>query len=419
MGCKGSKLDNQEAVALCRGRADLLAAAVRHRYALADAHGDLADSLASVAAALHILMTASSATHPTLALPADRKDADAPAPPPPLQQPNSSTPHPSSHIDFATSSDSESSSAASSPRLSAGRDRLLHQHHPPSALPYPHYGYAGYGYADETLFGVYPQRSLRLSYSRNRPPPSSVAVEQRAVAPERVYFGYSETAPRGYPPPQYQYYGEPVRASRTPPPSPPRESTWDFFNFFADYDVYDNYCYDTGGAAAVYTPSRRSRGVREEEGIPELEDEDVVVVKQVDSEYHAPGGGARSRHSSLGGGVSVSSGVAEVDRKENSVVDKEVVGRGNVAHQPATTQRNVAAPAPAAARGPIPEGSDVASQIKRQFVRASDAVRAVAPILEVGRRRHHPRSSVYHGEPVCSSLNLHVLCLLVANASWY
>jgi hypothetical protein len=378
MGCKGSKLDNQEAVALCRGRADLLAAAVRHRYALADAHGDLADSLASVAAALHVLMTASSDTHPTLALPADRKGADAP---PPQQQPDSSTPHPSSHIDFATSSDSESSSAAPSPRC----DRLLHQHHPPSALQYPHYGYAGYGYADEPPFGVYPQRSLRLYYSRSRPPPPSVAVEHRAVAPERVHFGYSEPAPRGYPPQQYQYYGEPVRAARTAtPPSPPGESTWDFFNFFGDYDVYDNYCYDTGATAAEYTPSRSSREVREEEGIPELEDEDVV--KQVDSEYHAPGGGA------LSGGVSVSSGVAEVDRrKENSVVDKDVVGKGNVAHQPATT------PAPAAARGPIPDGSDVAGQIKRQFVRASDAVRAVAPILEVGRRRHHPRSSVYHG----------------------
>ena len=46
MGCKGSKLDDQEAVALCRARADLLAAAVRHRYALANAHADSIESVA-------------------------------------------------------------------------------------------------------------------------------------------------------------------------------------------------------------------------------------------------------------------------------------------------------------------------------------------------------------------------------------
>ncbi|TVU27953.1 hypothetical protein EJB05_19458, partial [Eragrostis curvula] len=400
MGCKGSKLDDQEAVALCRGRADLLAAAVRHRYALADAHGALGDSLASVAAALHLLMTASSSSsQPRLVLPAAGKGVDAPPPPLQAQQqrPGSSPPHSSSHIDFAPSSDSESSSASSSPR----RDHHLHHHphQPPTALPYPHYGYGGYGYPAEPPFGVYPTGSLRLYYGRSRPPPASVAVvEQRAAPPpERVYFGYSEPSARVYP----EYYhpyggGEPMKAGRTaappPPPSPPRESSWDFFNVFADYDVYDNYCYDTGGAgaAAAYTPSRSSREVREEEGIPELEDEDAVVVKQVDSEYSGPGSGARSRRSSLGG---VSN--AEADQVENSVVDKEVTGRVNVAHQQATTQRNVAAPAPAVARGPV-EGSDVAGQIKRQFVAASDAVRTLAPILEVGRRRHHHRSSVYH-----------------------
>ena len=56
MGCKGSKLDEQEAVVLCRGRADLLAAAVRHRYALADTDAALADSIESVVAPLHRLL---------------------------------------------------------------------------------------------------------------------------------------------------------------------------------------------------------------------------------------------------------------------------------------------------------------------------------------------------------------------------
>ena len=161
---------------------------------------------------------------------------------------------------------------------------------------------------------------------------------------------------------------------------------------FGDYDVYDNYCYDAGGAGAApaYTPSRSSR---EEEGIPELEEDDAVV-KQVAGEFSAPGSGARSRRSSLGG---VSSSIAEVDEDECSVVDKEVIGGGNVARQQAAAQRNVAAPAPTARR--VFDGSDVASEIKAQFVRAADAVKALSPILEVGRRRYNHRSSVYHGKP--------------------
>ncbi|XP_062219866.1 protein ALTERED PHOSPHATE STARVATION RESPONSE 1-like [Phragmites australis] len=398
MGCKGSKLDEQEAVALCRGRADLLAAAVRHRYALADAHAALADSLASVAEALHLLMTASASTLPRLALPTSRKGVDAP----PRQQP-SSPPHSSSHINFAPSSESESESGsvASSPHRCAGHDQLHHPHPHPDRLPFPHYGYNGYGYAPEPPFGGYPPGSLRLYYARNRPPQASVAVEQRTAAPERVYYGSFEPAAGGYP--QHYSYGSepptPGRDSEPPTPGraaapPPSASSWDFFNVFDDYDVYDNYCYDAvgGGATAVpaYTPSRSSREVREEEGIPELE-EDEVVVKQVDSEYSTPGSGARSRRSSLSG---VSSSIAEVDEVENSVVDKEVIGGGNLARQQAGAQRNVTASAPTIRRAI--ENTDVAGEIKTQFVRASDAVRALAPILEVGRQRYHPRSSVYH-----------------------
>ncbi|OEL34113.1 hypothetical protein BAE44_0004869 [Dichanthelium oligosanthes] len=386
MGCKGSKLDEQEAVALCRGRADLLAAAVRHRYALADSHDALAESLASAAAALHRLMS-----QPRLALPTARKDVEAPAQP----HAASSPPHSSSHINFAPSSDSESGSMTSSPprRVAAGHDH-------PHALPYPHYGYAaGYGYAPEPPYGGYPPGSLRLYYARSRPPPASVAVDQRAPPLERVYYGSFEPAAGGYPQYHHSYGGEPAPAAAAgrappPPPSPPRTSSWDFFNVFGDYDVYDNYCYDAGGAgataSAAYTPSRSSREVREEEGIPELEEDDAVV-KQVAGEFSAPGSGARSRRSSLGG---VSSSIAEVDEEGNSVVDKEVIGGGNVARQQAPAQRNVAASAPTPRR--VVDGSDVASEIKAQFVRAADAVKALSPILEVGRRRYHHRSSVYH-----------------------
>ncbi|KAF0934347.1 hypothetical protein E2562_024834 [Oryza meyeriana var. granulata] len=381
MGCKGSKLEQQEAVALCRGRADLLAAAVRHRYALAEAHAALADSLVSMSASLHLVLApaaAEAAAAATVALPSARKDVDATA---------ASPPHSSSHINFAPSSGSESGSVTSSPtRRVAGHEHL---HHHPSALLFPHYGY-GYGFAPEPPFG-YPPGSLQLYYARSRPPPASVAVEQRAPASERVYFGSFEPA-------QYHPYGgETRRADRAaaPPPSPPRASSWDFFNVFDNYEVYDNYCYDAPGTGATtpapYTPSRSSREVREEEGIPELEEDDAVV-KEVSSEYSAHGsGGARSRRSSIGG---VSSSIAEVDGEENPVVDKGVVGGGGMARQQTPAQGNVAASVPTPRRAT--DGADVAGEIKAQFIRAADAVRALAPILEVGRRSYHPRSSVYH-----------------------
>ncbi|CAL5055146.1 unnamed protein product [Urochloa decumbens] len=321
MGCKGSKLDHQEAVVLCRGRADLLAAALRHRYALADSHHALADSLASAAAALHLLITA--------------------------RPPAASPPPSSSHINFAPSSDSDSASASasSSPprRVAAAND----------PHPYPHCGYTAYGYAPEPPYAAYPPGSLRIYYVRSRPPPPSVAVEHRAPPSDRVYYASLE--------PQYQSY-----AAEPPPPSPPRTTSWDFFNVFGDYDVYDNYCYDAA--------SRTSREVREDEGIPELEDEDDALVKHVHADYSAPGSGRRS---SLG---AVSSTIAEDD----SVVDKEVIA--------ARQQAPVSAPAPRRAV----HGSDVAAEIKAQFLRAADAVKALSPLLEVGRRSYNHRTSVYH-----------------------
>ena len=75
MGCKGSKLDDQEAVALCRGRAVLLAAALRHRHALAESHAALADSIESVAAPLHRLLRLQQAE----TLPSERKGGSEPS----------------------------------------------------------------------------------------------------------------------------------------------------------------------------------------------------------------------------------------------------------------------------------------------------------------------------------------------------
>ncbi|KAG8065766.1 hypothetical protein GUJ93_ZPchr0004g38412 [Zizania palustris] len=211
MGCKGSKLDDQEAVALCRGRSDLLAAAVRHRYALADAHGALADSLESLAAA------AASSPPPgrfrSSRCPQRARAACAPPPPRCFFLPDV----------WLTST--------------SGRRRRLD----PSQLRRP---------------------------TRPTTPSPSSSQTRITLAPQR-----------------------PVAAPR----SPPRESSWAFLNVFENYEPYDSYYYYDSAAASVaaYTPSRSSREVREEEGIPDLEDDDGCVFKEVASGYSAGNGGRR------------------------------------------------------------------------------------------------------------------------------
>jgi hypothetical protein len=130
--------------------------------------------------------------------------------------------------------------------------------------------------------------------------------------------------------------------------------------------------------------------VREEEGIPDLEEDDAVVVKEVSSEWPAPG--TRSRRSSLGG---VSSSITGDSEWENCVVDKGVDAGGTTAPQQPQPQPNVAAPVRKSS-----ESADAAGEIKAQFVRAADALWALAPVLEVERRsyQYRPRRSVYHGE---------------------
>ncbi|KAL6882641.1 hypothetical protein ACP4OV_011331 [Aristida adscensionis] len=406
MGCKESKLHDQEAVALCRGRAELLAAAVRHRYALAEAHGALADSLESTAAPLHrVLVLLLMADSARLALPSERKGGGAGAnrlprsfDHPPPQPPHGG--HTAAHLHPGSSPGSVPGSPAASPPRAV-----------PDPQPYPHYAY-GYGYASLPAFAYAapaPAGSLQFYYARSRPPPASVAVAQRAPAQQRVYYGSFDAA-GGYP--QYAYGAQPAppppqRAAA--PPSPPKASSWDFLNVFESYEPYENYYYDStaaAAAAAADTLSRSSREVREEEGIPELEDDedDGVVVKEISREHSTAGsGGVRSRHNSIGGissgarsrrsSVGGVSSVPELDGLDDAVVQKDVMAEVRL-RPPA--HRSVAAPAPASPAQRVVGNDDVAGEIMAQLVRTAEAARQLAPLLEVGRPSYQGRSSVYH-----------------------
>ncbi|KAK3141797.1 hypothetical protein QOZ80_4BG0338450 [Eleusine coracana subsp. coracana] len=400
MGCKGSKLDDQEAVALCRARAELLAAAVRHRYALADAHAALASSIDAVASPLHgILLLLRLQAHNRLELPSDRKRGNRNRrPSDPSLPPRSSLHH--SHLELGSPSGSEDS-----PPRHVGPEL-----HPHFAASY------GYGYTPPQPAFAYPLPApaqvqagsqLQFYYARSRPPPPSVAVAQRAPRPvaDRAYYGSFDAAATGHPQPQYHHAAYGARAQAAPP-SPPKASAWDFLNVFENYDSYgadDAYYNNYASTAAAYTPSRSSREVREEEGIPDLEDDDEdaedVVVKHVSGEYSAGhgSGGARSRRSSVGG---ASSGVAEFDEPENvTIAHTQDLVMGEARRRSSLAHRNVSVPTPAPppVQRAVGGNADVAGEIKAQLARAAEAARELAPLLEVGRPSYQgSSSSVYH-----------------------
>ncbi|KAG6507836.1 hypothetical protein ZIOFF_033189 [Zingiber officinale] len=295
MGCGGSKIEEEAAVTPCRRRSRLLADVIRCRYDLADAHFAYVGSLASVSAALRELLNGTlPPSSPVLPLPVQRKGDSlpllTPSPPPAATALPSAADrdHFGSHIHFHSSySDSDDDSPlhsddASPIHLLPGDDS------PPVGRTY-----------------------LNLHYARNRPTESSVTYEQQLPSSEPIRFGtVDELAPTAYsyygspyppqnsnfypshpsyasyvnyggcifgssspppniPPPAMGTGGNPTPSEPPPPPSP-KASTWDFLNPFESYDDY----------YAPYTSSRSSNELREEEGIPDLEDKPQEVVKE-------------------------------------------------------------------------------------------------------------------------------------------
>lgn len=405
MGCGGSKLDDSEAVVLCKERSQLLEDAIRHRYSLAQSHLAYLQSLKSVACSLQRFFDLDQNTmapsSPFLPLPPQRKGDPDPGPAietrsPELIKPSSSSPpiihshsNSGSHLQFHSDSDSDISGSP------------FHDHAPSPPRYY-------------------------MNYARSGGPAASISYEQRPQSPEKIHFGGSAYSPNPNPSasypyqypysnyggingffgslPQYSYSSSPpqqaVAAARTessdkeaapPPPPPPNASTWDFFNPFESTVEY----YPT------YTPSRDSKELREEEGIPDLEDEyQQEVVKEVYGEQKFVavekwGGGGDERSRGIGGEVEYgvrSRAVGESSGVEHGVhlVDKNVIANEK---PPVESHGNVA---PVKGRG-LRSDSEVVSEIKEQFLRASDSGSEVSKILEVGKLPYCGKNSVYKG----------------------
>ncbi|KAK1296434.1 hypothetical protein QJS10_CPB15g00291 [Acorus calamus] len=415
MGCAGSKLDDLEAVALCKARYELLHEAIDHRFALADAHLAYLHSLRSLALSFHLFFSSSSDAPPSplLHLPLSRKGdppADLPssaaAPPPPAvafaADAGHSHSNSGSHLHFGSDEDSDEDGSIHMSPLHGGEQELQHQNH------------------------------FNMNFMKNRAAVPSVSYEvQPPKSPENVrfgepssgFYGYGEQNPSFYPPYPYPYSsyasgingffgspppmygggggssyppapppmmvggggGSPVKEAPPPPPSPPRANTWDFLNPFEAFDSY----YRT------YTPSRDSKDLREEEGIPDLEEEEEVVKEAYGDKKPVPDEAAVHMKSKgldeSGNGKDAEEakpstsgeGVSEVPEAEVTT-DKDVVmgeerrsGGGNVA-------AFVARPG---SRDPL----EAVAEVKVYFERASDTVNEVSKMLEVGKHPYHRR----------------------------
>ncbi|KAK1274411.1 hypothetical protein QJS04_geneDACA009717 [Acorus gramineus] len=372
MGCAGSKLDDLEAVALCKSRSELLHEAIDHRFALADAHLSYLRSLRSLASSLHLFFSSSSSAappSPLLHLPPHRKREPSP---PPISNSNSNS---GSHLRFGSDEDSDE---------------------------------------DDSLHGEEGEHSFNVNYMRNRAsaaPSVSYEVQPPPKSPESVkfgepssgFYGYGEQNPSFYtyaypsyasgingffgsPPPMYGGSSSPPppppmvvggggsggssSKAPPPPPSPPRTNTWDFLNLFEASESYNR----------TYTPSRDSKDLREEEGIPDLEEEEEVV-KEVNGAVHMKMRGLdeseKGRDAEEAKPSTAGESVSAVPETETTV-DKDVVVGANVA--PVFVAR-------LGSRDPL----EVVTEVKVHFEKASNFVNEVSKMLEVGKHPYYQR----------------------------
>ncbi|KAH8498019.1 hypothetical protein H0E87_017077 [Populus deltoides] len=430
MGCATSKLDDLPAVALCRERCASLEEAIQQRFALAEAHIAYIHSLKRIGSSLHDFIEkenfSSAGVSTKLNLPSDRKGED-------LKAVKSSSPkkghhhsysNSGSHIQFHSDEDDE--------------DDFSHLHHSDNSSPLHIHGEGSgddggggggggghiqymsseYINMDQDSFPGGGGRFFHTNYMKNKGTTPSVVYEQRPVSSETVHFGESSSSAyhsnysnSGYGmnnPSTYGYSGYPsygyggggsygpgnqygssspppaaVASSSKPPPAPPspvRASAWDFLNVFESYDR----------SYPQYTPSRNSKELREEEGIPDLEDEDYQheVVKEVHGDQKYMDGDKSYSKSPVmddeDGKVrgepeaSLYQARPSVDTEEDRVkyevhvVDKKIVDSGR------SEERGNAG---FKGGGPL----EVAIEIKIQFERASECGNEIAKMLEVGK----------------------------------
>ncbi|KAL9674027.1 hypothetical protein QQ045_030292 [Rhodiola kirilowii] len=427
MGCGSSKLDTLPAVALCRDRCGLLDEATRLRFALAEAHFAYMQSLKEVGGSLQrffdqdVLVVDGS---PVLPLPGVKKKI---AEPPGSSSSELSHSHhlvldsdsascSCSHLDLKTDSDEGEATSESF------NNHHLLQEGAFADLPLNAQNVGQFGYTGEFQHEI-PNMSMHMSYMKNQAAPS-VLYEQKQFSAETGYMdqsdyyssglydhwnampsatqggylknggGYSS----GYYGTASQYGGGVVDlGSRDdykqppPPPSPPRGTSWDFLNPFES--LYDVPPY------SAYPSSRELKEVREEEGIPDLEevDQDEVVYDKKPADL--AGEVARGQDKLK---VAVEAETGKVDilspRRASLVEDDrlEYEVQTMEAKEVEREERITASTSESRIEDPEPRGvSDVVKDIQAQFEKAAETGSELAELLEVGRLPYHKKHGAY------------------------
>lgn len=276
--------------------------------------------------------------------------------------------------------------------------------------------------------------TTNINFATKGPAPPAVSYEQRPVSPEVVqvgepsYYSYPYAVSNdnyygnSYPPSiQYSGYGgmgggffgaySPSPATELPPhavnsspskpppppPSPPKASTWDFLNPFGAYE--NDY--------PSYTPSRTSKELRDEEGIPDLEEEENEVVKEAYDDQKSVAASSSTVNEAMHSGKVSAVSAEDEDRKRSAGEQPDYQARssgagehpGGPEKEVHLVDRNVVSdevkkgePDEIVNHKVIPQSRDasvVVQDIKVLFERASDSCDEVSKMLEVGKCPYH------------------------------
>lgn len=408
MGCSVSKADNEPVVLMCRERKQFIKQAVDQRYALAAAHVEYIRALGGIGEALRVFaeketLLLSSSVPPS---PSEKKSSE------PVVGPEKSSTTSSLHLHSDSHSHHSHSHSGS------------HSHHSHSHSGSP----AGSPASPLHDYGTWESPPMytspsRMDYLRSGGTPSRT-YEERPFSPERVtgdfypgasqsqsqsemgsFFGIpfgSAPAPASPPRPAYSPNHPP------PPPSPPRNQAWDFFNPFIAVGIYPNYNQSRPSHASEGS-SRDSSRVREEEGIPDLEDEDQGEdpKSQLQRDKKAAGKSQATDTQSPDPVAETSTRSVAHPEPEESVEDKVPTNDREDEDREKENEQIGALPVDGAAvSGETNDRAlfvtqrtrnllEVITEIEVQFKRAQDSGKEVSKMLETNRVPYRPRYTLF------------------------
>ncbi|KAM0883265.1 hypothetical protein ACQ4PT_031692 [Festuca glaucescens] len=436
MGCAHSKPprgDQGAAVALCRDRSTLLAEAIRHRYALADAHRAYAASLRAAGAALHDFLRMQPPPPPEAPVPIlhvrlpEHRKRDPPVPAAAKQVDDDG-----GHIRFTSDDDEEGSDDAhisfpssssedeAEPRIPRPEPFPPAAPAPPRAAPPYGVGYApplysygagpAYGYGAD--IGGYGQSFFNISYARSQPPPPSVSYEHRPQSTNATVQYYPGSYDGGFQYPQGSGLHQVAASScegAGPPPSPPRVSTWEFLNPFESVESYYREEPAAAMVLATSTPRPSSKDAQEEVDISDMENEKVQensrkkervqenVINGNTGKVRLAKEEERSNASEEQHNKSMSP-EANNNTSSGMIHDVHVVERSVVEEH---LQHSDADGLPEISGKSYNDNVEVAQEIRLQFELAAKSAAEVSKMLEVGKMPYYQKKS---GLKVSSSM---------------